>query len=738
MKQQPPIDRDGQALEELKFLIINTPALWRKGSEEGEEEKEKEDEDEDNIVVDDNNHDPAKNEESHRKKRMHRQRSNLKYDDKDGGISLTPYLTFASRSDFAIPVHNTADLALDYHCELFYILDKDTKGLLVYDLNTGYWEFISCILFHEPKAIEVGDKDLYVLDGNRVLVISKINFQTKRSLVLSTVVNPTHLALDNSGQNLYVLDSADNRVYRISIATGEEFLFLRMDNGGSSGTTTTTSSSSSISSGDSVISKAAGISIGKRDGKIYVLDIGNGETKKRILVFSVDGALETSILLSETSDQFQPSGLAAIDTNNVFVGDKSRGAEYYPHPRKYDICVPDSFETLSYSRPSHKLILNRNANVLFVINLVDNWIVKFSLEERYASSAVYVSSFIDSGIRGLEWHKFVMDMVIPDSDNTAVDVSYYASDEKEQTPTEGLWIKSLHPNPWDSLMFDAKGRYLWFRILLTSRNNRSSPIVRSIRAYLPRLSYLRYLPAIYQENAESREFLERYLSLFETFYTQIDEFSFTKYIDPHATPDGFLPWIASWLALAYDENWPKQNFRKLVQKAPQLYKMRGTRKGLEETLLTYLHNLAEARGIMQVSANNQVMLSEQAHNKFMIFESFQLSMVKDNKDYMNLFCDDPYTFCVLLNPDVVDQRKYEVIRKIVEMEKPAHTVGNVVLLQPWFYLGMHTYLGVNTHLKEPIFIAGKSAISRDSVLQTEEETAQVDVRARVGVDSRLS
>ena len=57
---------------------------------------------------------------------------------------------------------------------------------------------------------------------------------------------------------------------------------------------------------------------------------------------------------------------------------------------------------------------------------------------------------------------------------------------------------------------------------------------------------------------------------------------------PKVTPSGFLPWLASWIALAYDEKWPIDKFRLLLERSPQLYKKRGTRKGIEEIILLYL------------------------------------------------------------------------------------------------------------------------------------------------------
>jgi UDP-3-O-[3-hydroxymyristoyl] glucosamine N-acyltransferase len=65
-------------------------------------------------------------------------------------------------------------------------------------------------------------------------------------------------------------------------------------------------------------------------------------------------------------------------------------------------------------------------------------------------------------------------------------------------------------------------------------------------------------------------------------------------------------------------------------------------------------------------------------------------------------------------------------------------MGFVNQLQPWFYIGMHTYLGVNTYLNKQSFVLPQAAIGRDTVLSTEEESGQIDVRARTGVDTYLS
>ncbi len=97
--------------------------------------------------------------------------------------------------------------------------------------------------------------------------------------------------------------------------------------------------------------------------------------------------------------------------------------------------------------------------------------------------------------------------------------------------------------------------------------------------------YLRYLPAIYQED----DLMGRFLMLFGSFWKplerQIDDL--WLYFDPRLTPAEFLPWLASWLRLVLDESWPEEKQRQLIRSAIFLYRKRGTKQGLEEYLTIY-------------------------------------------------------------------------------------------------------------------------------------------------------
>jgi phage tail-like protein len=105
-----------------------------------------------------------------------------------------------------------------------------------------------------------------------------------------------------------------------------------------------------------------------------------------------------------------------------------------------------------------------------------------------------------------------------------------------------------------------------------------------MRAYYPRLSYLRYLPAVYQEDPASREFLERFLAMFETVFGDLEATieRLPEFLDPGSTPPGFLDWLAQWLNLGVEEEWSAAVKRRLILNAGRLYEKKGTPAGLAE------------------------------------------------------------------------------------------------------------------------------------------------------------
>lgn len=97
-----------------------------------------------------------------------------------------------------------------------------------------------------------------------------------------------------------------------------------------------------------------------------------------------------------------------------------------------------------------------------------------------------------------------------------------------------------------------------------------------------RSSYVGNLPGVYQES----DFLGRFLLIFEHILSPIDQTagSLANYFDADLAPAEFLPWLGSWIGLVIDIRMPEENRREMIRRAPELFRWRGTRRGLTEFL----------------------------------------------------------------------------------------------------------------------------------------------------------
>jgi len=193
-------------------------------------------------------------------------------------------------------------------------------------------------------------------------------------------------------------------------------------------------------------------------------------------------------------------------------------------------------------------------------------------------TGTYTSQLLDSGIAGCRWHRIVLDADIPE--NTTLEVSFCTTNEQE---AEENWSGTIiFKNTKDALVEAPAGRYIKLRIKFYRRDiEMQSPVFRQVKIYYPRLSYLRYLPATYQEDAESKEFLEQFLSIFESFLYDKEEIisEISKYFDPIAAPEDFVNWLANWMSLDLYELLGEKN-REFILRAVEFYKQKGTVSGI--------------------------------------------------------------------------------------------------------------------------------------------------------------
>ena len=176
--------------------------------------------------------------------------------------------------------------------------------------------------------------------------------------------------------------------------------------------------------------------------------------------------------------------------------------------------------------------------------------------------------------------------------------------------------------------------------------------------------YLKYLPALY---TDQDDLMGRFLMLFESFWEPIEDRidHIHYYFDPGLTPNDLLPWLATWVDLMLDEQWPDKKRRRLLSAMVPLYRQRGTRHGLQKYLAIY--------------TGQQARITEHRAHNFVLGKITRLgpsaALGKHNVSY---------TFDVTLKlpPAENESQRQERRRKIeaiIESEKPAQTAYTLII-----------------------------------------------------------
>ena len=93
------------------------------------------------------------------------------------------------------------------------------------------------------------------------------------------------------------------------------------------------------------------------------------------------------------------------------------------------------------------------------------------------------------------------------------------------------------------------------------------------------------LPAIYQEDDFAQRLCQGLDEVTAPLIGTLD--CLDSYFDPLLTPEDFLEWLATWVAVALDEGWAIERRRLLVGSAVDLYGRRGTVAGIRGAIWLY-------------------------------------------------------------------------------------------------------------------------------------------------------
>ncbi len=172
-----------------------------------------------------------------------------------------------------------------------------------------------------------------------------------------------------------------------------------------------------------------------------------------------------------------------------------------------------------------------------------------------------------------------------------------------------------------------------------------------------RIRLLDYLPALYREDANENDpsFTQRFLSVFEEafngFERLLEESSLALNTD--FAPSEFLPWLAECAGLTLEAGFPESKKRRLLNEAAQLYRMRGTRRGLSRYLEIYT-------GV-------KPQIFDRPH------KGLRLGCGMTFGQSPRLGHLAAHTFLVVLTVPRSASIDTGILRRIIEAQKPAHT-----------------------------------------------------------------
>jgi phage tail-like protein len=310
------------------------------------------------------------------------------------------------------------------------------------------------------------------------------------------------------------------------------------------------------------------------------------------------------------------------------------------------------------------------------------------------------------------------------------------------------------------------GRYLGIQIQL-SGDRRSTPEIAALRIYASRFSYVaHYLPELYRENkfgpdadragkSTHRDFFERFTNIFEAQLTRIEDRVANSYLltRPESAPDEALDWLGGWIGVD-PAGYPPDRRRARLLAAPDLHRKRGTASGIIEALNVATNGLCTRGAVLVLEAfrlrhifatilgadlaitNDPLLPGYSGNSNSFVGDTLFLGDPR-NPDFLALFAstvalpnapaevqqflDTLAWRIIVFIHNQVETVNINLIRQIVEYEKPAHVVATVQVAAQPLMIGLASLVGANTYLApepplDPV-VVDVSQVGRYGVIQ---------------------
>ncbi len=340
-------------------------------------------------------------------------------------------------------------------------------------------------------------------------------------------------------------------------------------------------------------------------------------------------------------------------------------------------------------------------------------------------------------------------------------------DDPPVKPAQGLFMALIQRA--NKAVRNLSGRFLGVRIQLNG-DGRNSPEIAALRAYASRFSYVRnYLPEVYRETkfgpdadadgpSTRPDFLERFVSIFESQLTRIEDRVANSYLltRSESTPDDSLGWLGGWIGIE-PNNYPPDSRRARIQATPNLYKWRGSVQSVSQALdvatdgacsrgaiiviedFRLRHIFATILGADLSIKDDPLLPGYSGSSNSIVGDTLFLGDPGLQAELQALYAKDleiagsaqaiqslydslAHRMTVFVH-DQVENINLKLVERIVEIEKPAHVQAAVLVAKQPFMVGLASLLGVNTYLgpnvpRNPVRVGVSDVGHYDVVMQT--------------------
>jgi phage tail-like protein len=519
---------------------------------------------------------------------------------------------------------------------------------------------------------------------------------------------PWSVAADEDEQNIYVLDTGNGRISKFARTGDVDADFTaRM-----------------LSNRSLAYPSALAVSGSGEDTRVFVADL----TGNAIFVFDGAGSPLPDASLSVIRWPGMGSVIAlAVSETTLYVGDND-GRRILSFGLGLADGYPFNGEAGGFQGYVVALAVAARSASLLAQTGDAAQPVSLDLVGAYLSSGVLWSDAISGGPLAVAWNR--LRAWVSNAAGSHVEF-YYAvlKDKKKPWPAvdpaaqqpfqDPLW-HSIPEDVEDFLLVEDKALFLFVGARFLS-DRTGTPRLTQMRADFNTDSFTRYLPAVYLNPGNQPDFLRRFVALFQGLFEDVEDEvnSLERYFDAFSAPAEALPWLASWLAVDLDQGEPEARMRNSIAGAFRRYRWRGTIEGLRLALF-------EEAGVHAIVSESI------AASSFMAFPAATDSaggaappalglgthlpaaepggavlgmtatldhsyLITDAQFGEPLFASAAWQFVVeVYRREANTDARLQLIKEIIEREKPAHTMYRLALIDPVMRVGVQARVGVDT------------------------------------------